>query len=203
MTTATTTTTATPTTATPTTATPTTDRPATAAEPQAPGPTTVPYVRRAGGTAPTGPATVWFQGCTFTFLAEAADTGGAFAVLEIEARRGFEPPPHTHLHGDQAFYVAAGDVTFRCGDSMFPATAGDYVHLPAGLEHSFEIHTETARFLVVDVPGGSEEVFRRFAEPAGSLDLPPVPEPPSDELVAAMVAADGEHGIVYPEPPPA
>jgi quercetin dioxygenase-like cupin family protein len=160
--------------------------------------TAIPYARRVGGTTPSGPATVWFDGCTFTFLAEAADTAGTMSVLEIVARRGCEPPPHTHLRGDQAFLVVEGHATFTCGGSVLDAPQGTFVYLPRGLPHGFEILTETARFIVIDTPPGNEDVFRRFSDPAVHTGLPPVPtEPPNEERIAAMIAAEAAHGIVY------
>jgi hypothetical protein len=118
--------------------------------------------------------------------------------MDILARRGLDPPAHTHTREDEAFLVLDGEVTFRCGGEEFDALPGTFVYLPRGMAHEFIVKTETARFLTIDVPGGGEEVFRRFSEPALELGLPPAPQRDHDEReVLAMRSSRTEHGVVY------
>jgi quercetin dioxygenase-like cupin family protein len=129
-------------------------------------------------------ATVPYFGHTFTFLAEAADTDGQVAVLDITAVRGEEPPPHTHSREDEGFLVVEGSATFWCDGEELPAPAGTFVWLPRGKEHGFAIHSDTARFLVVLTPAGNEAAFRRFG---GTQQVD----------VAAMIAFDESLGVRY------
>jgi len=144
---------------------------------------TEPYRR----TAATPGATVPFQSHTFTFLADAADTGGQVALLDITAVRGDEPPPHTHTREDEGFLVLEGDATFWCDGDELAAPAGTFVWLPRCREHGFRIETPTARFLVVITPAGNEVAFREFAG---------VEEPD----IEAMIAFDASLGVSYREP---
>ncbi|WP_223596794.1 cupin domain-containing protein [Neobacillus bataviensis] len=58
-------------------------------------------------------------------------------------RKGFEPPPHTHLREDETFYVLEGQITYYIDDTVIHATPGTYVYAPKGIEHTFKVNTET------------------------------------------------------------
>ncbi|MDN5859957.1 MAG: hypothetical protein L0H84_15185, partial [Pseudonocardia sp.] len=62
---------------------------------------------------PTGAHVRSYQGLRFGFLADAADTGGAYSLMEVTALPGAEPPPHMHNAEDEAFYILDGAWTFR------------------------------------------------------------------------------------------
>ena len=139
----------------------------------------------------------WYGGCLVTSLAEAADTGGQFSAFEAVVRKGMEPPPHTHTHEDEGFYITAGHWTFQVGDETFDASPGAFVWLPRGVTHSWTVDADGARAFILATPGGHlEAMFRPFSEPASSLDLPPVP---SDLPFAEMMALDRQLGVVYPD----
>ena len=103
--------------------------------------------------------------------AEAAETGGAFALRLVE---GMPPgrwiPEHTH-HGEQeAWYVLSGALTFRISGRTFEAPAGSFVLVPRGAAHGFGNRGSTpATFLELFSPAGMEGYFEeRFAlEQAG------------------------------------
>lgn len=153
-------------------------------------PTAPPYARTAGDG-----ASIWYVGNLFTFLAEARDTRGQYALLDITGRAGLEPPPHTHTRDDEGFLVLEGEATFVIEGEELPAPAGTFVWAPRGKEHSFTFHSDTVRMLVVISPGGGEEAFRRIGQPAGYLGLPPMPTDEPD--VERMVAIDAEYGVEY------
>ncbi len=154
-----------------------------------------PYSRRLGGE-----ASYWSLGLLETFLAEGKDTDGRFSLGEGLAPKGAEPPPHTHTREDEAYYILEGELTFRVGGHTIEAGPGDYVWLPRGVEHSFEIKTEQGRALVLFTPAGLEEAFKQLGEPAQSATLPPPPEgPPDVEEIAAVFEA---YGVEFALPPP-
>lgn len=117
-----------------------------------------------------------------TFKAVAADTGGAYSLVEVQSAPGAGTPPHKQHDDDEAFYILEGVYTLQIGDDVREAHAGDYVFLPRGVPHAFRNEgTAPARMLIMTSPGGLHEAF--FAEvgvPVGSdaapLDFPAVLE---------------------------
>jgi hypothetical protein len=52
--------------------------------------------------------------------------------------------------------------------------AGDFVHVPRGIRHRFKNKTaHTARMIFMFTPGGPEEVFLRYSDPARPGEQPP------------------------------
>lgn len=112
-----------------------------------------------------------FLGHTFTFKAGAADTGGAFSVIEIVQRRGGEPPLHVHHRDDEAFYILDGDMTFHVAAERLVATAGSFVFLPREAPHTFTVDGGgEASVLQLCSPPGIEEFFREWGERTLDVD---------------------------------
>jgi quercetin dioxygenase-like cupin family protein len=154
-----------------------------------------PYKRRLGGE-----ATYWAMGVyLLTWLAEGKDTNGRYAVAEVVIPKGIgEPPPHTHTREDESYYVLEGEFAFRIGGETLEAGPGDYVWLPRGVEHGFELKTEQAKALITMTPADLEHFFKRLSEPAPRATLPPPPEEPPDfGKVAALM---GEYGVILSPP---
>lgn len=152
------------------------------------------YSRRLGGD-----ASYWSMGMLVTWLAESKDTYGNFALAEGLVPKGAEPPPHTHSHEDESFYILEGEVSLRVGRQIIEAKPGDLVYLPRGIEHSFELKTPTAKALFLIAPAGLEEAFKQLSEPARDLTLPPPSEDPPD--VERMVAVFEARGVEFASPP--
>jgi mannose-6-phosphate isomerase-like protein (cupin superfamily) len=124
---------------------------------------------------------IWFLRNRMTVKATAATTGGAFGLLESLIAPGFSPPLHVHHQEDEAFYVLEGELTMKCGDRTFRATAGAFVFLPRDVPHTFVVEGDRpARMLTLLTPGGGEGVFIEGGRPAESDGLPP-PAPPDIE----------------------
>lgn len=155
---------------------------------------TKPYSRRLGGE-----SSYWSLGLLQTFLAEGITTGGQVTLGEGLARKGTEPPPHTHTREDEAYYILEGELTFHVGGRTIEAKPGDFVWLPRGIEHTFELQTAQARALVMFSPAGLEEAFKQVGEPARSATLPP----PADEslYVQKVLALFGAYGLQFGTPP--
>jgi quercetin dioxygenase-like cupin family protein len=158
-----------------------------------PDTTNAPYIRRVGGD-----ASIWYVGHLFTFLAESHDTGGQFSLLDMIIRQGLEPPPHTHQHEDESYYILDGNITFMVGHQTFDAQSGDFVYLPRGVQHGFRLITPQARALVWINPASLEAAFREMGEPAQTLALPPVPAGPPD--IARMLTVFGRYGVQFAPP---
>ena len=104
----------------------------------------------------TGKALVWF-GSTIMQKASAPELG----VTEVILHPGEEPPFHIHRNEDEWLYVLEGQVTFHVGGDQYRGSAGDFVCYPRGIAHTFTIESSSARFLVINSPGGFERMFER------------------------------------------
>jgi quercetin dioxygenase-like cupin family protein len=83
-------------------------------------------------------------------LASAAETGGAYEVVEYADVLWRAPlTPHAHDY-DEALYAAAGELEIRVGERLVRATAGTFVFLPRGVVHSASVPPgESSRFLAI------------------------------------------------------
>lgn len=115
-------------------------------------------------TSGAGP-TLALMGVEICYKASHADTGGAWALLEYNAPAHFKGPAlHWHKVTHEAFYVLDGFVTFSLGERVFRGGVGAFVHIPAGVHHTFSNPDDTpARFLTFLLPGGFEAYFKELA----------------------------------------
>ena len=67
------------------------------------------------------------------------DTGGRFALMQVQGKPGNEPPPHLHEWEHETFYVLEGTMEFYCEDKVLTAHAGEAVLLTQGKPHTFYI----------------------------------------------------------------
>jgi mannose-6-phosphate isomerase-like protein (cupin superfamily) len=101
----------------------------------------------------------WFRVCT-----SAAQTNGAYSVVEIVAERGHGTPIHVHENEDEHFVVVEGTAHMVRGDEAFEATAGAAISLRKGIPHAWGNRSDTPlRLVVTNVPGGIEEALRLLA----------------------------------------
>lgn len=110
-----------------------------------------PYALPAGAGKPMG----WF-GSTITLKASCPELG----ATEILIHPGEEPPLHVHKNEDEWFYMLEGEVTFHVGGENHLGTAGAFVSFPRGIPHTFTVESDSARFLVLNTPGGFERMFK-------------------------------------------
>jgi quercetin dioxygenase-like cupin family protein len=154
-----------------------------------------PYKIAAG----SGIADLWWKTGRVAVKASGAETGGAFAQVEIDDPLGSAPPLHIHHGEDETFYVLEGTVTVFAGEEEIHLAPGDYGFVPRGLAHAYLVTSERARMLVTFSPSGFEDVFMRFGEPAGG-DAPPEDAvmPAPDELARLLAP----YGCEIVGPPP-
>src|SRR5262249_53287055 len=82
---------------------------------------------------------IWFLHSRMTVKATADETNGGFGLVETVIPPGFSPPLHIHHREDESFYVLEGELTMRCGDREFRASAGSFFFLPRDVPHSFVV----------------------------------------------------------------
>lgn len=99
---------------------------------------------------------------TLTIKAETPSTGGAVFLSETEIEPGFPgPPPHTHEHMHDMFYVLAGTLSLQVDGQTIEAAAGTFACVPPGVVHTFANRTGSAvRFLNLATPAGFENYMR-------------------------------------------
>ena len=145
---------------------------------------------------------LWFLRNRMIVKATAAETGGAFGLLESLIAPGFSPPLHVHHKEDESFYVLEGELTMKCGEKTFRAAAGAFVFLPRDVPHSFVVEGNApARMLTLLTPGGGEGVFIDAGRPAEHDGMPPAAPPDIEKLkrVSGLYGAE----IVGPPMTPA
>ena len=141
---------------------------------------------------------LWFFGGLATVKASTEQTGGRFALTEQLFPGGMATPLHSQSEDDESFYVLEGELTFYLEDAQpIPASAGSFVHVPAGVAHAYQVDSDTARILNITTPQ-HERFFRAAADPAQRRALPPQAPPDMDKLMAAA----NQYGVEILGPPP-
>ena len=144
---------------------------------------------------------LWFNNDVLTFKATAAQTDGAFAVVEELARRGKVTPLHTHPDVEETFYILEGEALLHVDGSELRLSAGSFASVPRGVPHAYMVTSEVARVLVMITPGSEamEAFFRDAGEPAETQELPP--DGPLDiERIGAAAERTGAVEILGPPP---
>jgi mannose-6-phosphate isomerase-like protein (cupin superfamily) len=151
--------------------------------------------------APGAGSAIWFLRNRMTIKATAETTGGAYGLVETLIAPGFSPPLHVHHREDEAFWVLEGELTMRCGDRTFRASAGAFAFLPRGVPHTFVVEGDMpARMLTLLSPGGGEALFVEAGRPAEHDGLPPA-APPDTELLKRVSEKYGSEIIGPPMKP--
>jgi quercetin dioxygenase-like cupin family protein len=118
----------------------------------------------------------WIAGDTLTFKATAADTGGAYTLVDVLAAPGEGPPPHIHDNEDETFYVLDGRFEILVAERLIDAGPGTFALVPRGTVHRFRcVDDRPGRILVMFTPGGLEGFFREAGiRAAGDGQAPPI-----------------------------
>jgi quercetin dioxygenase-like cupin family protein len=77
-------------------------------------------------------------GETIRWIETAADTGGAYTLIEVEvAPGGGVPMAHVHPNQTETFTVVSGTLSMKAGRDRVAAQAGDVVTVEPGRVHKF------------------------------------------------------------------
>lgn len=104
------------------------------------------------------------RGGTVALKAAAADTRGAYSMLEFEAppRAGWLGA-HIHHAEEEGIYVLFGRLHVRLGEEQVVAPAGSFILVPRGMVHAHaNLDEEPARYLALFSPPGMEAYFEEL-----------------------------------------
>ena len=95
----------------------------------------------------------------------AADTKGAYSVVEVFSDSRDGTPIHIHQNEDEHFVILEGTARIVFGDKTFDAAAGTSVTLSKGVPHAWSNPSNSPlRMVVIASPGGIEEILRLIAK---------------------------------------
>ncbi|MEX0654470.1 MAG: cupin domain-containing protein [Phycisphaeraceae bacterium] len=118
------------------------------------------------------------MGDPMRFIMTAEQTGGAYALSEIETRPGGGAPPHIHHHEEECFYVLEGTIEVTANGTVHRLEAGDFAHVPRGVVRSFtNPGTTHARMLIMHNPGAAAGFY---------IGMGKLPFPPQLEAIKAL-----------------
>jgi quercetin dioxygenase-like cupin family protein len=127
-----------------------------------------------------------FFGSRARIHASSAATGH-FALIEVLAPAGRQPPLHVHREDGESWYVLDGELTVWIGERVRTIGSGEFLAAPPNVPHTLRAGPEGVRYLLF-VSGR----FEAFVRAVGALG-----EPDPERLTA--IAA--EHGIDILGPP--
>ncbi len=149
----------------------------------------------------TAGQTLSVTGGNYRILTSGAQTGGAFATIEMLVPPGGGPPPHAHPDFHETFYVVDGEVEVKSEAGTYVAKKGAYVVIPmGGVIHSFKNKTDNlANLLCTVVPSGLEEMFLAVGKPVQPGEFLPPPPPPDAAAMEKITALAAQYGQkLYP-----
>ncbi len=131
---------------------------------------------------------------SIAFKTCAADSGGAYSLLEAIEPPGSGAGLHRHPHFDETFFICEGHYEFQVGDNTLKLGPGETVFIVRGTPHGFKsLGPEVGRQLIISAPGG---IFERFIESVATAMNPgrstAAPGSPPD-----FAAIAHKHGIEF------
>jgi quercetin dioxygenase-like cupin family protein len=110
--------------------------------------------------------TLNIAGGKYRILISGEETGGNYAVIEMNVPPGGGPAPHRHPEMQEMFYVVEGEVEFRTEAGHTLAAKGSFINIPlGGGVHAFKnTGTQPAKLLCTVVPSGLEQMFKEISQ---------------------------------------
>ena len=101
----------------------------------------------------------------------AAETNGAYSVVEILSQPGDSTSMHVHQNEDEHFLILEGTACIVRGDGTFDVPAGTTVALPRRIPHAWGNATNsTLQMTATCWPGGAEAILPLIAR-GGDIDV--------------------------------
>jgi len=104
-------------------------------------------------------------GGEYRLLISGEETGGNYAVIEMNVPPGGGPNPHAHPDMQEMFYVVEGEVEFRTDSGKTLTGKGGFINIPLGGGiHAFKnLSDQPAKLLCTVVPSGLEKMFKEVS----------------------------------------
>ena len=110
-----------------------------------------------------GPNYDWTRDHTFVKIS-AADSGGAFTLMEDNLKREFALGLHMHRKHAESFYILEGAVNFWIDGAWMVAKPGTAIHIPPGTRHALDLPPGgTGRMLMIYQPAGFDRYLAELA----------------------------------------
>jgi mannose-6-phosphate isomerase-like protein (cupin superfamily) len=145
---------------------------------------------------------LWHLGALMNFKALTEETGGQYWAVEGLADRHMAVPLHAHTHEDEVWFVLDGEIAFTLGDETILGGPGTFVYIPRNVAHTFQVRSEMARWFGFGLSGNLDQWFFETGEPAPSLTLPPLSQPPTEAAIQAIAVSLKAYGTDTVGPPP-
>jgi len=140
----------------------------------------------------------WFLG-TLAILRNPEGAPRTPTLIELTVPPGGSPPRHVHDTMDDNFLLLEGEVLVRCGGRSLLAGPGDFVTLPAGVEHTFRVTSaEPATMLLVHARDDFWAFIEAVGAPAPERRIPPPGAADLDRDALTRIAAAHDVRIVGP-----
>jgi len=111
-----------------------------------------------------GPNYDWTRDHTYVKVS-AADTGGAFALMEDNLKREFALGLHLHRQHAETFYILEGNVDFHIDGDWMTAGPATTVHIPPGIPHAVVLPPgQTGKMLMIFQPAGFDQYLAELAK---------------------------------------
>jgi mannose-6-phosphate isomerase-like protein (cupin superfamily) len=111
----------------------------------------------------SGPSYDWTRDHTFVKIS-AADSGGAFTLMEDNLKVEFALGLHMHRRHAESFYILDGDVNFFIDGDWMIATPGTCIHIRPGVPHALDLpQGGRGRMLMIYQPSGFDQYLAELA----------------------------------------
>jgi quercetin dioxygenase-like cupin family protein len=110
-----------------------------------------------------GPNYDWTRDHTYVKVS-AADTGGAYSLMEDNLKLEFALGLHLHRQHAETFYILDGEIHFYIDGDWMAATPGTCIHIPPGVPHAVDLpQGRTGRMLMIFQPSGFDQFLAELA----------------------------------------
>ncbi|MEW6050251.1 MAG: cupin domain-containing protein [Candidatus Zixiibacteriota bacterium] len=91
------------------------------------------------------------------------ECGDAISVFEVTVAPHSGPPPHVHLHEEEAYYVLQGSFDFLQGERIIHAKPGEFIRFARRTMHTYKNTGDMpGRLLAIYTPSGVEHYFEEM-----------------------------------------
>jgi quercetin 2,3-dioxygenase len=91
--------------------------------------------------------------------------------------KGHRIPNHMHEKHTETFFCLNGCVSMTVGEEHVSVRPGDFLHVPAGTPHTFQLTGNNMRFIQFHAPGLNEPFFRYMCDPCEEYTFLQPPPP--------------------------